>query len=511
MIANVNIDINDQSVTTSNTAKGVVAVLGITERGNMHESKIIKSWNEFRRYFGGLVSYSYFPLYCKRALERGAVLRVARAAHYTDTSDQSTIGAVKATATLGTTNTVVITAKNHGTWGNDISVEITDPVSGLSGKVDIKITLTGYPELTQVITDVDTTPTADEKAAFNAKALLVDMGTVTNSISTVSATSLSSGTNDYGSIVGADYVGHSVGTGLHQFDDYDDFFYLSIPESYDAGTVDDSVLTYVNSRKDCLAVFRTPSNITGTESIAFRQRTGSYSGNPVVNNWRGKLLYGDLKVVNPLTENSVDISAIGDYLGTLSSKHQRQNAFVAVGGKETGRFYNNLGVVYNLGTAARKSEADNVDGNGINFPINHKTFGSTMWNASTLYQEDSLLKHSNVADLVIELYRNIKPLVEEELFQPNDIPTWRNIYRKVHSYMESVKASSGIYDFVYQGDQDIDDIADAQINNTTDIANGKYVFNLFVKPVSYLKYVGIQITLTNSDVDLEVLAQNPLI
>jgi len=56
-IARTEIEITDLSVLIATGLKGVIGVLGITERGPVNTPTLIGSWIEYQRVFGGLVDY----------------------------------------------------------------------------------------------------------------------------------------------------------------------------------------------------------------------------------------------------------------------------------------------------------------------------------------------------------------------------------------------------------------------------------------------------------------------
>ena len=95
--ANVNFRVTNLSQQVSTPSNGVSFVMGEPVRGPFADPKDrINSWAAFVKKYGGLKDDSLFPLLCKRALDKGAILRVSRVGHYADITDASTLDAVKA-------------------------------------------------------------------------------------------------------------------------------------------------------------------------------------------------------------------------------------------------------------------------------------------------------------------------------------------------------------------------------------------------------------------------------
>lgn len=94
--AKVRFNISDLTFSIASLLKGISFVGGVTLRGPINDpNEIITSWPQFEKQFGGLIPGSDFPHLCKRALERGSLLRVGRQGHYTDPTDASTLDAIK--------------------------------------------------------------------------------------------------------------------------------------------------------------------------------------------------------------------------------------------------------------------------------------------------------------------------------------------------------------------------------------------------------------------------------
>jgi phage tail sheath protein FI len=512
-IARVNVAIDDLSFTPASGNKGIVAVMGPTERGvvGVNGIKLIRSWAQFRREFGGEMASSYFPTYCKRALQAGATLLVCRIGHYSDITDVGTLAGTKATATLTVSaDSAVFTAKSEGTWGNSVTVAVTAAASGTANKVDITVTLTGYPEMTQTVRDVSENPGATEKATLNATLTLVEVGTVTNLIPVGSVT-LATGAAPETGLVDGDYTGNQAAqTGIYVFDGYSNFSWISFPSST-SSVVEVVLKNYVEARKDCRAILTTPTGITGSEAKAFRNKTGAYAGGTKLDSMWVSLFYGDIKELSGLTGAEQSISAIGDVIGALSRNAQVNNVWNAVANKERGAINNTLGVVYNLLTPGRVDEANEVAASHINPVVDHSNLGTVIWGNRTLQTANTLLKFGHVADLCVEMIRQIKPVAEKYQFEPNAPDTWRKLYKEVDGYLSTLKDGGAFEDYVYEGDQNADVVAQVTYNTVEDVQNGIYKFRVFIKPYPTAEYIGLSITVTNLDVDFSVITNQPAI
>ena len=503
--ARTEIEIQDLSVLTTSGLTGIVGVLGSTERGPVNKPTLVGSWLEFTRIFGGLIDDDIFPLLCRRALERGGRLMVSRVAHYTNITDRTTLEGVAASLELGAGN-ATLTATSIGAWGNDLEVIVTAAANGVANEFDVTINLAGFPDSSEFIQNVPATLTPEAIGEFNSRSTLVyfDAIEATNTIAVLAATNLASGAEDRSLITDIDYIGDPTqGLGINSFDKTSLINKIAVLAKA-VPAIDAALVDYADMRKDLRAVVRTPVGLNGTGILDYRNGTGAYSHQPL-DSWRADMWTGGLEINHPVTGERIEIPEIGDVVGAMSARDNDYPEWFAVSGPQRGRVRNSLGVVFDLGSAARQATADNVDVNGVNAVIEHPSFGVVLWGNSTLQRQRTLLTHSNVADLLIYLTRELRPLIESELFQPNDPATWKAIHRKVTPLMDAVVDGRGISDYRYDGDQNVDRIQQAVVNKLTDIDQGMYVFNLFIKPISALKYLGVKVALTNSGVDFESL------
>lgn len=623
--AGTNTDVIDDSILITGGLKGIIGIMGITERGKENTPRLIGSWTEYKNYYGDLITQSNFPLYAKRFFESGGRAYVSRVNHYTTVADKTTLQGTKATLVknqsspvTGVAATGVITITGAGTAGNTITVRIdtgagvielgtgivpssptvttsaaavkaainvatpihgwsadnvagvltvTAPISlgavanaytlgvvasgtvavtvttplasgvtalsvnvftataesvgtwansllwmqsvpaanGAANEYDVSAGLTGYDTLTIKFSNFPTSPTTNDIAAFNAKFRLIQL-TGATTIKDFSLTYFGSGVEDKTIISNIDHIGDaSQGIGISAFDSIKSITKIAIFDKA-VPMIDAALANYAfpTRKGDLVALLRTPIGLDDSGITDYREGTGSYS-HAAIDNPYAWMYTGGLQITHPYTGVAMDISEIADVAAAFCRKATNVNEWFAVGGSQRGVISNALGVVYDLGTAARGTAADSVSIHGVNAIIDHESFGIVIWDNVTLQKADTLLKFANVVELLVYLRRGLKPLVESELFNPNDVDTWKAIYRKVKYFMEPLKTNRAVWDYLYEGDQNIDDVSQATVNEPSNIDAGAYKFRLFVKPKVGLKFIQIDVIVKNSTADFTVI------
>jgi hypothetical protein len=402
----------------------------------------------------------------------------------------------------------VFTAKSVGAWANNkLWYSVAKAANGVADEFDVTFGLDGYPELTVVVKNQPKTPAAGDLAKLNDKIKdFVEVTSFTGDWRAVAKTYLAGGVRNEALITSSDHIGSSVtGIGINAFDEVSECTKIACPGLADP-VVDAALVAYAASRKDMLAVVRTPVGAKDQGILDYREGTGAYS-HQAIDDYHGLMFTGGLKVLHPVTELEVEIPEIGDVLGAMSVKDNSFVEWLSFGGQKRGRIKNTLGVVVNYGAPGRKTWADLVSERGVNAVIDHPSFGTVIWDNRTLQKANTLLRHANVAELLVYIKRVVTPLVETENFDPNDVDTWKAIYRRVQPILQFIKDNRGVWDYLYQGDQDVEDVSQAVVNTPAAIDAGSYQFNIFLQPKVAMKYQGIRAIVTNSGVDFEELSQ----
>lgn len=504
-------DVVDLSVLTSGSLNGVSAVIGPTQWGEVEKPVLVKTWDDFVLNFGGFTENwktpdtTNFPLLCYRALNAGATLYVCRVAHHSDGRD---VEGTKPTGTISEGPT--FTGKFIGNY--EVQVTITETLIGSATKVYAitEVPLgngADYSKFSRTVDNLSSTLTDEIIKKINQSLRFVQLTSAASTALKAGTVKVTGGTQDLSDVDDADYIGDvDAKTGIHAFDEID-FDYIAAPDKT-TPAVDVALASYAVSRGDIRAKLSTPVGIKADAILEYRNQTGTYNNaGGGVDTWLASMYTGGLLVKHPVTGETVEISEIGDVLGCTAKKDSENYPWYAAAGAKRGKIYDCFGVVYNLGTNAMSKNADAVDNAGVNMVINHRSFGPVIWGNSTLQKKDTMLKHENVADCIMYVMKACKPVIDYQLFDPNDIDTWKTIYRKIKSIMDEIKSNRGVFDYLYQGDQDVSDVSECTVNNTDDIDAGMYVFHLFVKPTPAMKYVNMKVIVTNSGVSFDVAGE----
>jgi len=125
--------------TITGVATSIAAFVGWAPMGQTSEATLVQSFSDYQSQFGGLDPRSYLGYAVSQFFNNGGqqayIIRLVSAAN--------TVGVSTATAaarTIAVTGgTVVFTASNPGTWGNDYLVQIGAPGNGLANNFKVSI------------------------------------------------------------------------------------------------------------------------------------------------------------------------------------------------------------------------------------------------------------------------------------------------------------------------------------------------------------------------------------
>lgn len=611
------------------TGKGIFGVQGITKRGKLAKPDvIINSWATFQKYYGGLTSLSDFPLLCKRALDRGARLRVSRVANYSNITTNTSTAVVPtmqptiiisfvgdlvtanstlvtingvagtpvvfasnsnntmaliaaqiktsfptivqdarvmrqiapgsnqrvivltlksaATVTIGGTTTCVVTSgasqttatitalstiqnsaaallmtltpRGPGVDMNNLVVSINPPSNNTIGFFDMDIYIIGDPFSVENYKNLQLLSVASTALQTGLNALVSStLVSFTNpSLTAITTAALltpsyssyawMSGT-DGSAVTTNDYLGDAAGiNGLYAFNPYSDIVAICAPEKIITDVTYSTGLTaYVESRKDIVGLLSTGNGAITANTIETNIQAlnidSSYMG----------LYGGGIQCINSLSGATVNITELGDIMGLINYTHSNFGTQFSFAGQNRGIIYSALGPVNNFGGFAQKADMNQLANARANMIINRNSV-NMLWGNFTMQKAYSALSFMNVRFMINDIKRWLAPILESFLEEPNEQGTWLRLYytvRPMFATLSDKKAFQGQEGkgWSWQGDQRVTDPSNYLVNNPTDVALGKYVVNLYIRPVVSLQEIKVSIILTPGGISFEEASQ----
>lgn len=297
-----------------------------------------------------------------------------------------------------------------------------------------------------------------------------------------------------------DYIGDSGSkVGLHAFDEYNDSMQLVVMDN-NSDDVHIAASSYVNGRKDLTYLLELPTNLKTKASIIAKRASLNIDS---------KFTYifgGGLKLRDPLTGMLKEYKATPDVLANIAITDRDFGEWFSFAGHQRGNISGALGVVNNFGSPANFKDLNDLANRQINMVINRDNSIKLWGNHSAQYKYDQESQFS-IVRLIIFLQKSLRPTLETFLEEPNDIPTWKRIYFTVKPFLDSLLTRRALFSYQWQGDQDATSLNNLQINNPTDVSNGKYKVNLLIKAIPSIQEISVNIILSPAGIEFETVSE----
>lgn len=295
-----------------------------------------------------------------------------------------------------------------------------------------------------------------------------------------------------------DYVGDPAGqNGFHSFDSVSDSFQFGAPELSDSVTHTGGD-AYASARGD-MVYFAHLSNNNTTDAAYITDRTATN-----IASYYTAFYAGGLSITDPVTGLPKNISELGDVFGVMAV-NDAIGPWKQPAGVNRAVLSNVLGVVNNFGTAALYNNINNLANRQINMVVNSDNL-IYINSGYTATLTNSKLAFLSTIRFLIWVMKSLSPTLKSYLQEPGDIPTFKALFREVEPFflnLQDIGALANPGGFLWQGDQDAKDLNSLVINNPTDLDQGIYKVNLFLKTLSPLQEITVNLIVTASGVSLE--------
>jgi len=507
----------DQSFFVASKIRGLAAVAVRTKRGPYGVTdEVMTSWPQFKKIYGGEISTYDDPTLVKRALARGAILRINKIGHYTTIGNPATLDAVKAAldatgpndfgydAAVPCFNLVI---KNAGADYNKVTCAIANASNGDTNSFNVTVTHSEDTELNELYENLKIVGAPTVADSNYAKVIAEGSNLVNVVYSDLSGAGAGPhrpdngswnmvGGTDGGTIVDTDWIGDSgAKNGVYALDRFDDFEAFGALGNDAAATLT-AYGNYAKNREDCVA-FLHLANSNNTVATLQSARTATNLDTRFC-----AFFSGGLRINHPITPGTTkDISELGDVIGAAMKSSAEYGEWYSFAGAQRGFIDNALTVVNNFTAIA---DQNLLAQRGINSVVAKN--GQIIIKGNFTGQLASSRKsYLNVVKLLIFIRKSLSPTFDKYLEQPNDFRTFREIYNEVDPFLLSLVGNDkrALVDYAWKGDQFATKDADLEINNRADLDQGKYTAELHMKEVVSLQTLIVKIISSPSGTSFE--------
>jgi len=499
--ATVQFNVKNFTPGVSTPQPGIFYVIGETKRGPVEQPELgvslINNWPQFERVFGGLTQTADFPLLCKRALNRGATLRVCRV-------DAAATPAVICTAkSIANADGVAVQMftvqpKYKGADYINFTVEIKLATNGSTDYWNMELVHAVEPELNEIyenipafIADIANNQTClDEIKSIsqNFNFVYLDASAAVLLVPVVAAASaFAAGVDPTGFVAGDSTAAMTT------FNNVDDGLIMAVPEE-DDDAINAAGITYAAARGD-IVFFAHLANSLVTAATLITER-----GVVANDSKHGAFYGGGIRIREDRTLVEKAMSEMGDVLGVAAYVHSQFGEWYSLAGQQRGFVPDALGVVNNFGTPASFADLNLLANSQINMMVQKNGVTQVSGNFSGQFANNQE-KYLNVVFLILWMKKTMKPILESYLEEPNDPITFQKIYYHLKPYLDQLASPAyrALYKYEYYGDQEANTIDDLQVNDPVDVQNGKYKINLKIWPIPSLQELTLNLMLVQGE------------
>jgi phage tail sheath protein FI len=257
-----------------------------------------------------------------------------------------------------------------------------------------------------------------------------------------------------------------------------------------ANTISTSLISLVESRKDCI-VFFSPAKSdvvdnAGSEAAACVTQAASIGSSSYAFmdcNWKYQYdKYNDVYRWVPLN---------GDIAGLCAKTDIEKDPWFSPGGLNRGQIRNVVKLAWN----PSKTERDTLYVKGVNPVVNFQGEGTVLFGDKTLLSKPSAFDRVNVRRLFIVLEKSIARAARFSMFEFNDQFTRAQFIALVEPFLRDVQGRRGITDFRVVCDE---------TNNTGEVIDrNEFIGDIYIKPARSINFIQLNFVAVRTGVAFE--------
>lgn len=458
----------NQSVYVPSLATTAAAIVIQSSKGPANQAVLITSAKQFTDTYGAPLP-AYLSMYAALTyLQAGNALWVYRV------TNSSTVATIPVVDTAGSpATTFVVNASSPGLWGNGINVTFaTNP--SVANTFKLIVTVASQVVETWIVSKSQTLLDGFGKSLYiqnviNGNSKYISIADVTSDAlapNLSQSVSLAGGTDESGSLSDG-----NINNAYNTFASVETYHIsMFINAGWDTAAIQDNLITLAQTRTDCIALLDMPIGQTTTGNMV--TYVGTISSSTYAAIYAGwPQIYDSFNDVNLYAPPSGFAAQVMAFSANVSSP------WAAPAGMNRGSLPQALGV--NIVFAA--GDRDVLYAAAIN-PIQMFTGqGVMIYGQKTLTQVPSALDRINVRMLMVTIEKNITAALRPFVFEANNTFTQDNISSIISSYMDTVKAGQGVYDYLV--------VCNGSNNKPATVQQNQLFCDLYVKPTITAEFI----------------------
>ena len=156
----------------------------------------------------------------------------------------------------------------------------------------------------------------------------------------------------------------------------------------------------------------------------------------------------------------------------------------------------------NYGSPSRYDDLNDLALAGANMIVlkNTRTAGkaTVLWHSFTSHIKQDGFRFINVVRLALYVKKQIRPILESYIEEPNIWSSWKRIYLECKPIMDGLVTDEAISEYNWEGDQDATSWDELTINNEADVRSGKYKLNIVVKEIATMQDIQVNLVFDQS-------------
>ena len=311
-------------------------------------------------------------------------------------------------------------------------------------------------------------------------------------------------------------------TSLDLVKDYTDFYQLFISHISQHLTTDSDVLKLYKAAADMakelmewVLYIEVPKHLThytqGTQARDYKaQVTWVQTCLGTVGNSKYVAYFGGgIKYYNA-DGNLVDSDVLGTIAGLGDASASQFGPWKSFAGMNRGIIYDGNGPVCpNYGSPSRTKELNELAQNYANIicikDVPNQGKQTLLWHCFSSQVKQDSERFLAIVRLNLYLKKNLRPILEKYLEEPNIWNTWNKIYLEVKPMLDNLVDEDAMSEYTWMGDQDANSYNDLSVNNEADVRQGKYKAILKFKDIVPMQEItmGIYIDQASKSVSVQ--------